>query len=187
VTTALLYVISLVSSSVGFLDAEGLMPLIAPQQLILIRPHLWQPEDTLGPIHRPDAAFDINTGERAVEVITDRDDCAVDARGRRAAPGPIPLLGDTFMEAQNVKQERTVTQFLESGYSSRLGESVVGRNAGIGERAFQKALNNGDALVGRVDTSIGATGQASAECVVPAVLAGQKSTRSSAGSGRKDV
>src|SRR5690348_12662319 len=52
--------------------AELLVRLVAPQQLIVRRPDIWEAVDTLGWVHRPDVNTTVNTGERAVHVYTDR-------------------------------------------------------------------------------------------------------------------
>src|SRR5204862_6332604 len=51
---------------------ELVIRLVAPQQLIVKRPDIWQPADTLGWSRRPHVNTTINTGERAVRVISDR-------------------------------------------------------------------------------------------------------------------
>ena len=44
--------------------AEVLVRVLAPQQLVVKRPDIWQAVDTLGWAHRADVRTTINTGER---------------------------------------------------------------------------------------------------------------------------
>jgi hypothetical protein len=131
-TIALIAVFVLVSASAGLVLAEGLVRVVAPQQLIQIRPDLWQPVDTVGWTHRPNAALRINTGERTVSVFTDREGYRVGESGRREAQEAILLLGDSFMEALQVEHEQTLAHLLESGVSNRIHQPVVVRNSGVG-------------------------------------------------------
>ena len=119
------------SGLVAVLVAEGMIRLVAPQQLILIRPELWQPADTVGWMHRPNASVRINTGERTVTVNTDAMGYRVGKDGRRDAPVRILLLGDSFMEALQVDHEQHFAHLLERELGTRLGKAVVVRNAGI--------------------------------------------------------
>src|SRR5687767_14867266 len=73
--------------------AEVGVRVTAPQQLISLRPDLWQPADTVGWLRRPNVSAHINTGERTVRLITDRDGFRVGEHGRRSGT-PVLLLGD---------------------------------------------------------------------------------------------
>src|SRR5687767_349911 len=95
-----------VSCFVALLLAEGAVRMAAPQQLIQIRPDLWQPADTVGWLRRPNAKVRINTGERSVNVFSDAEGYRVGADGRRDAPTRVLLLGDSFMEALQVEHEQ---------------------------------------------------------------------------------
>lgn len=112
--------------------AEIAVRLAAPQQLIEIRPDLWQPIDTLGWGHRPDVSVLMNTGERTVTVRTDRDGFRVGTEGRRDAASQVLLVGDSFVEALQVEYEQSFGHLLERGLADSLGRSVAVRNAGIG-------------------------------------------------------
>lgn len=120
-----------VSCLVALLLAEFLIRIAAPQQLIQIRPDLWQPMDSIGWARRPNIAVQINTGERTVDVITDREGYRVGQVGRREAPTKILLLGDSFIEALQVEHEQTVAHLVETAVSERLGKPVAVRNAGV--------------------------------------------------------
>ena len=121
-----------VSLCVAFGMGEGLVRLVAPQQLILKRPDIWQPIDTLGWVHRPGVNTTINTGEGTVRLITDRDGYRVGPAGRIDGKKRILLLGDSFMEALQVEYERSFAGLLETRLAQRLGEPVAVRNTGVG-------------------------------------------------------
>ena len=131
--SALLTVV-LVGASLGvaFGLGELLVRLVVPQQLVIKRPDIWQAVDTLGWAHRPNVNTTINTGERTVRVITDRDGLRVGLRGRVEGKRHVLLLGDSFMEALQVEYEQSVAGLLEARLTSRLGEPVAVRNGGVG-------------------------------------------------------
>lgn len=120
---------------VSFIVAAGLaelaIRLIMPQQLIQIRPDLWQPADTVGWLHRPNVSVHINTGERDVTVHTDADGYRVGSQGRLDADTQVLLIGDSFMEALQVEHEQSVAYLLEQSLSGALGRSVAVRNSGV--------------------------------------------------------
>lgn len=124
-------VVVLVSTSVALLFAEVVVRLVAPQQLIQIRPDLWQPVDTLGWKRRPNVALRINTGERLVDVLTDEDGFRVGGSGRRNASRQALLVGDSFVEALQVQYEQTTGHLLETELSKHLRQPVAVRNAGV--------------------------------------------------------
>lgn len=115
----------------AFIVVELSVRVIAPQQLVLIRPDLWQPVDTLGWMRNPNADLEINTGERTVRLLTD-------AQGFRIGNNPHPtdgailLLGDSFMEALQVEHEQSLAGVLEERLPAAVGRSVAVRNGGVG-------------------------------------------------------
>lgn len=111
---------------------EGGVRLVAPQQLVLKRPDVWQPVDSLGWVNRPNLQTTINTGERTVRVFTDRDGFRVGHAGRVEGKKRILLLGDSFMEALQVEYEQSLAGVLEARLQERLHESVGVRNTGVG-------------------------------------------------------
>jgi lysophospholipase L1-like esterase len=112
--------------------AELLVRLVAPQQLIVRRPDIWQAVDTLGWAHRPNVNTSVNTGERPVHVFTDRDGWRVGQAGRVEGKKRILLLGDSFMEALQVEYEQSFAGLLEARLAEHLGEPVAVRNTGVG-------------------------------------------------------
>lgn len=126
-------VLLLVASTVlALFMAEVAIRLIVPQQLILIRPDMWEPADTIGWLHRRDVQTTVNTGEGPVSFFTDSAGFRVGRRGRMEGGRQILLLGDSFVEALQVNYEESVAGLLEVGLSHLLGDSVVVRNAGVG-------------------------------------------------------
>ena len=107
------------------------MRLVAPQQLIVARPDIWQAVDTLGWVHRPNVNTTINTGERTVPFFTDADGLRVGARGRVAGDKRVMLIGDSFVAAMQVPYEQSIAGLLEQRLSTRLGVPVAIRNAGV--------------------------------------------------------
>ena len=126
--------VGLVCGSLGLAVGVGevVVRLAAPQQLIVKRPDIWQPVDTLGWTHRPDVNTTINTGERTVWMITDGDGFRVGRAGRVESKRRILLLGDSFMEALQVEYEQSLAGLLEARLTSRMGESVAVRNTAVG-------------------------------------------------------
>jgi lysophospholipase L1-like esterase len=114
------------------LVGEAAVRVVAPQQLILIRPDLWQPADTVGWTHRPNVNIEINTGERTVPVLTDSRGFRVGPSGPSTGDTQILILGDSFMEALQVPYEESVAGLLEAALPKELGRPVAIRNAGVG-------------------------------------------------------
>jgi len=117
---------------IAFALGEVVIRLAAPQQLILVRPDLWQPADSVGYLRRADVHVPMNTGERSVTVHTDRDGFRVGESGRQEAALDVLLLGDSFMEALQVEHEQSTAHQLERLLVERVGAPVVVRNSGVG-------------------------------------------------------
>lgn len=122
-----------VSFVLALVVGELAVRLVAPQQLIILRPDLWQPADTVGWTLRPGISTTVNTGERTVRVITDRDGFRVGEAGRREAPVRVLLIGDSFAEAIQVEHEQSFAHLMEAGLSRVLGQEVAVRNAGVSD------------------------------------------------------
>jgi hypothetical protein len=116
----------------ALLCAEVAVRLVVPQQLILIRPDFWQAADTVGWAHRPNVAVRMNTGERTVDVFTDREGFRVGRAGRIEAPTRVLVLGDSYMEALQVEYEQSFPGQLQATLPARVGRPVAVRNAGVG-------------------------------------------------------
>jgi hypothetical protein len=105
--------------------------LIAPQQLPQVRSDIWEPNDGLGWVARPNVRSTINTGERTVHVFTDSSGFRVGTAGRRDAGTRILLMGDSFMQALQVEYEQSLGGLLETRLPARLGRPVAVRDAGV--------------------------------------------------------
>jgi hypothetical protein len=144
-------IVVLISSlCVGAGLAEVGVRLAAPQQLISLRPDLWQPADTVGWLRRPNVSADINTGERTVRLITDRDGFRVGEHGRSSGI-PVLLLGDSFMEALQVDYEQSFAGLIEQSLAKTSRQAVAVHNAGMGGWAPAQYLSHARALLQRED------------------------------------
>jgi hypothetical protein len=124
--------VTCVSLGIAYGVGEATVRLLAPQQLIIKRPDIWQPTDTLGWTHRPNVNTTINTGERTARVFTDGDGFRVGRAGRVEGQRRILLLGDSFMEALQVDYEQTLAGLLETRLGTRVGQTVAVRNTAVG-------------------------------------------------------
>ena len=118
--------------SVGLGLGEWLVRWVAPQQLVLKRPDVWQPVDSLGWVNRPNLNTTINTGERTVRLFTDQDGFRVGPAGRVEGTQRILLLGDSFMEALQAEYDQSLPGLLEARLAPRLHHAVAVRNTGVG-------------------------------------------------------
>lgn len=116
---------------ISLLAAEALTRVLMPQQLILIRPDIWQPVDTLGWTRRPHVQTTINTGERTVTIYTDSAGFRVGRAGRQPGRRQVLLLGDSFMEALQVEHEQSFAGLLEERLSRLPDGPVAVRNAAV--------------------------------------------------------
>ena len=99
--------------TMALLVAEVVVRVVRPQQLILTRPDIWQPVDTLGWKHQPDVSTTVNTGEKLVRFYTDHESFRVGANGRVEADKKVLVLGDSFLEALQVEYEESIPGILE--------------------------------------------------------------------------
>jgi hypothetical protein len=116
-----------VSSLLALGLAEVAVRAAAPQQLILLRPDIWQPVDTLGWEHRPNVRTTINTGEGEVPVRTDREGFRVGETGRVEAPVRLLVVGDSYLEAFQMPYERSLPGRLQEALPAGMGGPVAVR------------------------------------------------------------
>jgi len=126
--------------------------LISPQQLITLRPDIWQPAEVFGWRHTPNADTEINVGEGDVRWRTD----ALGHRIATEAPQSPPVrrvlaLGDSFIEAIQVAYEDTTTAQLERLLSQALGVAVAVDNTGVGGWGPEQYLLEARAQLPRAD------------------------------------
>ncbi len=115
---------------VALLVAEAAVRIVVPQQLILLRPDIWVPVDSLGWRHATNLDTRVNTGERTVRMRTDVEGFRTGAGGRSVADS-ILLLGDSFMAALQVEHESSLAGLIEDSLSVA-GRSVAVRNTAVG-------------------------------------------------------
>jgi len=120
-----------VSLSVSLLLGEGLVRLLAPQSLILLRPDIWSPAETIGWRHQALANTQVNMGEREVHFITDEQGFRIGSTPQ--SPGDLTLvaLGDSYVSALQVEYEETMTELLANRLSARSGKRVRILNTGV--------------------------------------------------------
>lgn len=123
----------LIALCVALALGEVVVRVFAPQQLILIRPDIWEPADSLGWVARPNVRSLINTGERTVHVDTDSLGMRIGVGGRTnpQARTRVLLMGDSFMEALQVEYAQSFAALLEKGLSEKLGYPVSVWDAGV--------------------------------------------------------
>jgi len=130
---ALLSVILLLMGIVIALGAgELVVRLVAPQQLILFRPDIWRPVDSLGWAQREDLLTEVNTGDRTVTLVTDSSGFRISPAGRPAGRYHILLLGDSFMQALQVEYDESFAGLIERCFGSRTGQTAAVWNTGVG-------------------------------------------------------
>lgn len=74
-----------ISMALALGAAELAVRLVAPRQLIMVRPDIWQAVDSLGWRHAGNLDTELNTGERTVAFVTDQEGFRVGREGRREA------------------------------------------------------------------------------------------------------
>lgn len=122
----------LFSLILGLVLAEVATRAVAPQQLFLIRPDIFQPADSLGWKHRPDLSTTINTGERTVTLYTDHRGFRVGRDGAVESERSVLVLGDSFMAALQVEYEESLPGLMQTELSAMAGGPVAVRNTGVG-------------------------------------------------------
>jgi len=110
--------------------AEVVVRLVAPQQLVTLRPDIWQPLDSVGWRFRPNVHASYSTGERRVHIVTDSSGFRTSMAGRPLGRRRILLIGDSFMAAVQVEYEASLAGLLEARLPSVLGYPVEIWNSG---------------------------------------------------------
>lgn len=122
--------VGLASLVVALILAEIVVRIVAPQQLIRVRPDVWQPVDTVGWMFRPHLATRINWGEGTVSLFTDQEGFRVGRAGRVNAPTRVLLIGDSFMAALQIEYEQSLAGLLQKDLPRRSQRALAIRNAG---------------------------------------------------------
>lgn len=119
------------ASLISFGLGELLVRLVAPQQLIVQRPDLYRPMDTVGYAHRPNVLTTVNSGDRTVTMHTDSSGFRVGAKGRPTGEYRVLLLGDSFVAAMQVEYEESLPGLIEQCFATRTGHTAAVWNAGV--------------------------------------------------------
>lgn len=133
---------------------EVAIRIVAPQQLPNVRPDIWQPDDSVGWVGRPNVNTMINTGERSVHVYTDTAGFRIGKGARPQGDLRILLIGDSFMQALQVEYEQSLAGLLEAKLPARLGRPVIVDNAGTDGWDAPQYLIRGRTLLARRDYSM---------------------------------
>lgn len=129
--SACVLLVPLAAIVVMLLVIEGLVRLVMPQQLIVIRSDVWMPVDHFEHQLRPNLDTSINLGEREVRLITDDNGYRIGSEPRKKPTIRILALGDSFLEALQVEYHQTMVARLDEALSDALGERVVTVNTGV--------------------------------------------------------
>lgn len=126
------FALLVVSTLLSLLAVEAAVRWIAPQQLIQLRPDIWQPHDGLGWERAPNLDVEINTGERTARLLTDSRGHRVGSHAPKREPAyRILALGDSFIEALQVDYEDTVTARISDLLEDDLDVPVEVVNTGV--------------------------------------------------------
>lgn len=110
---------------------EGLVRIFLPQQLILVRPDVWIPDNVVGWRHSPNLDAKINTGEREIRLLTDAYGHRIGIESHGTGNYRILALGDSFLAALQVEYKQTMTAQLEEMLSKELNDRVMVVNTGV--------------------------------------------------------
>lgn len=120
-----------VATVLGLLLAEAGLRLVAPQQLVSLRPDVWHPDDGLGWKRAADLDTRINTGAREVRLLTDGEGHRIAALPRPEPARRVLALGDSFVAGLQVEARESLTERLADLLSDRLGEPTAVVNAAV--------------------------------------------------------
>jgi hypothetical protein len=125
----------LASVAVGLLAMELIVRVLLPQQLILVRPDIWRPDDTTGWRRCENIDTRVNWGEGSVRLVTDADGYRIDRpenRVRGRADLSILMVGDSFLEALAVENASTIPRLIADSLAARHGIAVRVDNSSSG-------------------------------------------------------
>jgi hypothetical protein len=119
-----------------FLVTECAVRVFAPQQLILLDPGIWRPDDTLGWRHRENVNTVVNSGEGSITFATDdmghRVSQVSAAQAKDTGEMALLVLGDSFLEALSVPAEETIPELIREELHRRNPRYVKVVNTGVG-------------------------------------------------------
>jgi len=108
-----------VASCFALLLCEGFVRLFLPQQLVLVRPDIWQSDSVSGWKQAPFINTEVNTGERSVHLYTDKHGHRVGAEptntaNNTTAKQQVLVIGDSYVAALQVEYADTFVSQLET-------------------------------------------------------------------------
>lgn len=139
------------STMLSLLLGEIFIRIALPQQLIRINDDIWIADTLLGWRPKPDVNTLVNTGDRTVRYVSDRE-------GRRINPPPeetyppdpdlnLLALGDSFLHGFEVENRETIPQVLAGMLREKHGVKLKAVNGGVrGYNPGQYYLMAKDAL-----------------------------------------
>jgi hypothetical protein len=113
---------------------EGIVRLLAPQQLIVLNERIWKPDSVLSWRHVIHADEHVNLGEKTVRFVSDEHGFRINAQEpepKRCAES-ILFLGDSFLEALQVENESTFVQLLQRKIINEHKQELCVVNTGVG-------------------------------------------------------
>lgn len=123
----------LAALAVSLVIAEAAVRLLAPQQLVMLRPDIWRPDSTLGHQHQENADTRVNIGAGSVRFVTDGNGYRIDPT--TPAPGArrsVLMVGDSFIEALSVECAAAIPERTRRSMEHSLGVRVRVDNAAVG-------------------------------------------------------
>ncbi len=123
----------LVSTLLTLFALEGFVRIVMPQQLIIIRPDIWIPDENgFGWRQAANVNTTLNTGERTVRFVTDANGNRIDPAGSTNAEKRILVIGDSFLAAVQVEYADSIPGQLEKLLAQSLNEPVQVVNTAVG-------------------------------------------------------
>lgn len=122
----------------SFFIAEFVIRVFFPQQLIYYNNDVWRPDNIFGWRHQENANTVLNSGgaglvhfrtdRNGYRINVERDDNEEDYKNKFS----ILFLGDSFIEAIQVENEKTIPQLIRSHLSLKYDRSIRVYNAAVG-------------------------------------------------------
>lgn len=126
--------LTLISITLTLFFSEIAIRIIAPQQLILIRPDVWCPHPSLGWKLCPNVDTTLNSGEGTIHIQTDSEGHRIDKKHLPEYPDlKVLAIGDSFVEAIQVNDSETTPERIAQILEQNRKQSVSVTNAGTGQ------------------------------------------------------
>ena len=121
---------------ISLLIGESAIRIFLPQQLIYYNDDIWRPDSTFGWRHQENANTVVNTGGAGlVHFRTDQNGYRINVEpeneGNYEQEFSILFLGDSFIEAIQVENEKTIPQLIKAHFSSKYDQNMRVYNSGV--------------------------------------------------------